>query len=463
MLAVEADTYRSSGHDGMFWDRIALALTAPRSWLIALAVALLGGVVIGLAGANDAGTRSPDFLPPSSESARTDDAAKQFPGGDRTAAILVVTRSDGGVLTPADLAVVAEARNRTLTVAGTRDTPAPMLTSDDGRAAVAPVPLRADLSGFVLNDAVTAVRNAAGRRIAGLAYRPCHGWPGIRCRHRQFVQRGQHQTLGRHGAGCRGPADRHVPLTGAVAGAAGRDRSSRAGGRRGGNRRRRHHRADIRRVDVRHHQRAGLRRGHQLCAATDLPLPRRVAAQRRSPTRSAPRSANGGTRHSREQCDRGAGLAHADPRRGSQHPRSWRAGRMRAGGRRLVRALHASAFTGVVRASAVLAVRPATRQRRHRRDWTVASNRRTRRTTAGADRRNLCSRPCRTGDGATGHHHRAVADRAVSRESRLGGRIREARNAFSRRVGGPDRGHRRHQQGERRATGDRQRLPGWFP
>ena len=94
-----------------------------------------------------------------------------------------------------------------------------------------------------------------------------------------------------------------------------------------------------------------------------------------------------------------------------------------------------------------LAVRPATRRRRHRRDWTVASNRRTRRTTAGADRRNLCSRPCRTGDGATGHHHRAVADRAVSRESRLGGRIREARNAFSRRVGGPDRGHRRHQQG----------------
>ena len=83
MLAVEAHTYRSSGRDGVFWDRIALALTAPRSWLIALAVALLGGVVIGLAGANDAGTRSPDFLPPSSESARTDDAAKQFPGGDR--------------------------------------------------------------------------------------------------------------------------------------------------------------------------------------------------------------------------------------------------------------------------------------------------------------------------------------------------------------------------------------------
>ena len=161
ILAPEAHTHRSSGHDGVFWDRIALALTAPRSWLIVLAVALLGGVVIGLAGANDAGTRSPDFLPPSSESARTDAAAKQFPGGDRTAAILVVTRSDGGVLTPADLAVVTEARNRMLTAVGARDTPAPMLTSKDGRAAVAAVPLRADLSGFALSDAVKAVRNAA--------------------------------------------------------------------------------------------------------------------------------------------------------------------------------------------------------------------------------------------------------------------------------------------------------------
>ena len=78
-----AHTCRSSGRDGVFWDRIAFVLTARRSWLIALAVALLGGVIIGLAGANDAGTRSPDFLPPSSESARTDDA-QPFPGGDRT-------------------------------------------------------------------------------------------------------------------------------------------------------------------------------------------------------------------------------------------------------------------------------------------------------------------------------------------------------------------------------------------
>jgi len=162
MLAAGTETDHSSAHDGKFWDRIAVAVTAPGSWLIAVAVALLGGVVIGLVGANDAGTRSPDFLPPSSESARADTAAKQFPGGDRTVAILVVTRSDGGALTPADLAAVTQAQNRTLTTVGMRDTPAPMVTSEDGLAALAPVPLRADLSGFALNDAVKEVRNAAG-------------------------------------------------------------------------------------------------------------------------------------------------------------------------------------------------------------------------------------------------------------------------------------------------------------
>ena len=294
ILAAGAETDHSSAHDGKFWDRIAVAVTAARSWLIALAVALLGGVLIGLVGANDAGTRSPDFLPHSSESARTDAAAKQFPGGDRTAAILVVTRSDGGVLTPADLAVAAEARNRMLTAVGTRNTPAPMPTSDDGRAAVAPVPLRADLSGFELNDAVKAVRNAAAEGLPASLISHVTGGPAF----------GADIANSFTGADIKLLVVTALVvavlllvtyLTGAVACAAGGDRGSRAGGSRGGNRSRRHHRTDIRRVDIRHHQRAGVRRGHQLCAAADLPLPRRVAAQRRSPKSSAPRSAHGGT------------------------------------------------------------------------------------------------------------------------------------------------------------------------
>ena len=174
-----------------------------------------------------------------------------------------------------------------------------MLTSDDGRAAVAPVPLRADLSGFVLNDAMAAVRNAGADGLPA-CLSPMSRWPGIGADIANSFSGANIKLLSSRRWLSR-PADRHVPLTGAVAGAAGRDRSSRAGGRRGGNSRRRHYRVDIRRVDVRHHQRAGLRCGHQLCAATDLPLPRRVAAQRRSPTRSAPRSWYGGTRNSREQ------------------------------------------------------------------------------------------------------------------------------------------------------------------
>ena len=55
---------------------------------------------------------------------------------------------------------------------------------------------------------------------------------------------------------------------------------------------RRRGRHEPRRVDVGHHQRAGVRGGHQLCAAADLALSRGVGPQRRSPrTRCASRCA----------------------------------------------------------------------------------------------------------------------------------------------------------------------------
>jgi len=137
----------------VFWDRLAAAVTARRSWLIALAVALIGGAMIGLAGANEAGTQSPEFLPASAEAARADAAAEQFPGSDQAAAILVVTRTDGGVLTPADLSAIGSTA------------PTPVITSDDGRAAIATVPLDAELSGFALNDAVKALRGAVADQL----------------------------------------------------------------------------------------------------------------------------------------------------------------------------------------------------------------------------------------------------------------------------------------------------------
>jgi putative drug exporter of the RND superfamily len=133
----------------VFWGYLAAAVTARRSWFIALAVALLGGLLIGLAGANDAGTQSPQTLPANSEAARTDAALSQFAGGDQAAALLVVTRTDGAALTPDDLSAVKLAA------------PPPVMTSSDGRAAIASVPLDAGLSGFALGDAVKKLRNAA--------------------------------------------------------------------------------------------------------------------------------------------------------------------------------------------------------------------------------------------------------------------------------------------------------------
>ncbi|HEY7052096.1 MAG TPA: MMPL family transporter [Mycobacterium sp.] len=140
----------------MLWTRLAASVTGRRSWLIALAVALLGGAVMGLAGANAAGTQSPESLPGTAESARADAV-----GGDRSAAILVVTRHDGQVLTAGDLAAVGQARDRMLHTTGTAVPPIPVMTSQDHKAAVATVPLSAGLSGFALSDAVEALRNAA--------------------------------------------------------------------------------------------------------------------------------------------------------------------------------------------------------------------------------------------------------------------------------------------------------------
>ncbi|HUO40637.1 MAG TPA: MMPL family transporter, partial [Mycobacterium sp.] len=406
------------------------------------AVALLGGVVIGLAGANDAGTRSPDFLPPSSESARPDAAAKQFPGGDRTAAILVVTRSDGGVLNPADLAAVTEAHNRMLTAVGTRDTPAPMLTSDDGRAAVAPVPLRADLSGFALNDAVKAVRNAAADRLPASLIAHVTGGPAFGADIANSFTGANVKLLVVTAlvvavlliVTYRSPVLWLVPLT--VIGVA--ERVATAVGTAV---------AGITGLTF-DGSTSGITSVLVFGAGTNYAL--LLISRYREELRH-----NADHRHALRRAVRMAGPAIVASNATvvlalltlilAVVPSTRSLGALGACGL-VVAALFVLLMlpptTRVARASAVLAVRPATRQRRHRRDRTVASHRRRGGTTAGADRRDLGSRPRRAGDGATRHHHRAVADRAVPRESRLGGRIREARNTFCRRVGRPDRGHR---------------------
>ncbi len=120
------------------------------SWVMALLVIAVFGVLMALIGDDNSSQQSPVLVPSSAESARADALRTQFPGGDRAPAIVVVSRRDGEALSPADLAAVPQG---------------PLQLSDDRRAAVAAVPMDANLSGFALNDAVKSVRGAATRGV----------------------------------------------------------------------------------------------------------------------------------------------------------------------------------------------------------------------------------------------------------------------------------------------------------
>jgi RND superfamily putative drug exporter len=129
------------------------------SWILAVLVVLASGAALGLIGGGDSGQKSPVAVPVASESARADATRAQFPGGDVVPVIVVVTRTDGSALTPEGVAAADAARQRML-AAATVEGGAPVVVSQDGRAAVATVPLRGELSGFALNDAVKSLRMA---------------------------------------------------------------------------------------------------------------------------------------------------------------------------------------------------------------------------------------------------------------------------------------------------------------
>ena len=132
------------------------------SWILALAIAVAGGALMGLIGDDASATRSPVPLPPSAESARAADLRSEFPGSDRIPVVLVVTRNDGEALSPSDLAAAEQARDRMLTVADPDSAqPAPVVPSQDGKAVLAPVPVQSDLTGFALSDKIKELRAAA--------------------------------------------------------------------------------------------------------------------------------------------------------------------------------------------------------------------------------------------------------------------------------------------------------------
>jgi RND superfamily putative drug exporter len=121
------------------------------SWVLAVLVLVASGALMALAGSDDSSGQSPVSVPESAESARADAVRADFPGGDRVPAIIVVTRHDGTPLRPADLDAIKLKW--------------PAQISADGQAAVAVVPMNADLTGFELNDAVKEVRDSASEGL----------------------------------------------------------------------------------------------------------------------------------------------------------------------------------------------------------------------------------------------------------------------------------------------------------
>jgi RND superfamily putative drug exporter len=144
------------------WDRIGELVSGRRSWVLALLIAALGGALLGLIPQSDTAQQSPVVLPPTAESVRAGEEIKQFPGGNSAPVLLVISRADGDDLSPDDLAAAQQARERMAGVTGVVAAPGPpIIPSTDGQAAVAPVALNPDLTGFALSDTVTELRTAA--------------------------------------------------------------------------------------------------------------------------------------------------------------------------------------------------------------------------------------------------------------------------------------------------------------
>jgi RND superfamily putative drug exporter len=140
---------------------VSKRLTGRLSWVIALVVIVVSGALMGLLGSDASASQSPVPVPQSAESVRADAARAAFPGGDDVPAILVVTRTDEGPLTADDLQAVNQARE--LMLDGSQAPP--VAVSEDQKAAIATVPLKGDLSGFALNDAVKSLRDKAGESL----------------------------------------------------------------------------------------------------------------------------------------------------------------------------------------------------------------------------------------------------------------------------------------------------------
>lgn len=169
------------------WATLGRLVSGGTSWiLLVLALALSAGAMF--VGSAEGGASGPDSLPASAESAQVEELLRTFPDSGETPAIAVFSRTDGGALTQEDLAAADEARQRMMDVdRGVASEPAPSIPpqgtaappeaaeatqrgdigpppitpAPDGGAAIATIPLDAELTGLDLNAMVGEVRAAA--------------------------------------------------------------------------------------------------------------------------------------------------------------------------------------------------------------------------------------------------------------------------------------------------------------
>ncbi|MGO4615389.1 MMPL family transporter [Nocardia sp. 2YAB30] len=139
------------------WDRYASLVTARKSWVLLLVIVAVSLGLIAAVGENKAAGQAPVSLPASAQSARVEQALAEFPDAGSYAAIVVVTRADGGDLTDDDRAATAAATAR----AAGQPSAGPIITSPDRKAAIGQVPVSAELTGFALTDRVEDIRTAA--------------------------------------------------------------------------------------------------------------------------------------------------------------------------------------------------------------------------------------------------------------------------------------------------------------
>lgn len=147
------------------------------AWLTLLVVLLISVAVFALA-SSESSSEAPTTLPDDSESAAVSRIQNEFPDSGSVPAVLVVTREDGGVLGPEGVAAAGAAGDRMAGVVG--EPPQGPIPSEDGAAALVPVPLDAEiLSGGEGRDVVETMRGAVEDGLAPGLSAQLTGAPGF--------------------------------------------------------------------------------------------------------------------------------------------------------------------------------------------------------------------------------------------------------------------------------------------